>query len=89
MSMMQAVFRAADADEQMQMRAKNAQMTPAEAVELLKDAQANIQRFLEKSNVRTAAPGHVTTLMQDAFAAYYISAVNSCSDIDQLTHSTT
>src|SRR5436853_950617 len=31
--------------------------------------------------VRTVAPGHVTTLMQDAFAAHYISAVYSCLDI--------
>jgi hypothetical protein len=31
--------------------------------------------------IRTAAPGHVATLMQDAFAAHYISAVNSCLDI--------
>jgi hypothetical protein len=42
-----------------------------------------------RRGVRTAAPDHVTTLMQDTFLAYYISAVNSCSDIYQLTHSTT
>jgi hypothetical protein len=49
MSMMNAVFRAADTDEQLQMRIKDAQITSAEVVELLKDAQANILRFLEQS----------------------------------------
>ena len=48
MSMMQAVFRATDADEQMQMQARNDQMTSAEVIELLKDARANILRFLEQ-----------------------------------------
>jgi hypothetical protein len=52
MSMMQAVFRAADADEQqmqMQMQAKDVQMISTEVVELLEDVRANIQRFLEES----------------------------------------
>jgi hypothetical protein len=50
MSMMQAVFRAADADEQqMQMQVRNAQTTTMNIVKLLEDARANIQRFLEKS----------------------------------------
>lgn len=49
MSMMQAVFRAADASEQTQMRARNVQMASAEVVELLKEARANILRFLKQS----------------------------------------
>jgi hypothetical protein len=53
MSMMQAVLRAANAEHGnvQQMRARNAQTTSAEVVELLKDARANILRFLEQSKV--------------------------------------
>ena len=46
--MMQAVFRATDADEQMQRQVRNDQMTSAEVIKLLKDARANILRFLEQ-----------------------------------------
>src|SRR5947207_8742238 len=51
MSMMQAVFRAADADEQMQMRARNAQTTSAEAIELLNVTRGNILTFLAQSKM--------------------------------------
>jgi hypothetical protein len=44
----------------------------------------------EVGDVRKAAPGHLTTLMQDtSLLINYISAVNRHSDIYQLTHSTT
>jgi hypothetical protein len=53
------------------------------------DLQGHILDGFPWPCVRKAAPGHVTTLIQDTLSAYYISAVSRHSDNHQLTHSTT